>query len=123
MAHQLRLYMESNDLDNAIAKRFLTRICKAISKATGTRIKPNYYCHGMANLVSADHEIVSLKLPGKTKHTLFFVDAKLLLERMLQLNAILSFNPLGKDRVEIDTGQMFGTSIDELKIRLDLLKA
>ena len=30
--------------------------------------------------------------------------------------------PLGKDKVEIDTSRMFGTTIEEINVKLDLLK-
>ena len=114
--------MESSKIDNPAAKHLLRRMCKAISKSCGTIVTPNYYSDGMANIVSSDREIASLKIPGKTKFEMYFKSAVHLLEALLIPNAILYFSPFGKDKVEIDVSAMFGTTIEEVKVKLDLLK-
>ena len=93
---------------------------KAISKSCGTTVTPNYYSNGQVNIVSDDKEIAMIKIPGKPK--MYFESAAHLLEALLIPNAILCFSPLGKDKVKIDVNAMFGTTIEEVKVKLDLLK-
>ena len=114
--------MESSKIDNSTAKHLFRRMCKAISKSCGTIVTPNYYSDGMANIVSSDKEIATLKIPGKTTFEMFFESAAHLLEALLIPNAILHFSPFGKGKVEIDVSTMFGTTIEEVKVKLDLLK-
>ena len=114
--------MESNKIDNSTAKNLLKRMCKAISKSCGTVVTPNYYSHGEVSIVSDDKEIAMIKIPGKLTIEMYFESAAHLLEALLIPNALLYFFPLGKDGVEIDVSAMFGTTIEEVKIKLDLLK-
>ena len=114
--------MESSKIDNSAAKHLLRRMCKAISKSCGTTVTPNFYSDGMANIVSSDNEIATLKIPGKIAFAMFFESAAHLLEELLIPNALLYFSPFGKDKVEIDVSAIFGTTIEEVKVKLDLLK-
>lgn len=114
--------MESLEIDNTTAKHLLRRICKAISKSCGTTVTPNYYSDGTAIIVSSDKEIATLRIPGKTKFAMFFESAANLLNALLSPNALLFFSPFGKSRVEIYVSAMFGTTIEEVKVNLDLLK-
>ena len=109
-------------IDNSTAKNLLKRMCKAISKSCGTIVTPNYYSNGKANIVSNDREIAMIKIPSKPAIKMYFESAAHLLEALLIPNAILCFSPLGKDKVEIDVNAMFGTTIEEVKVKLDLLK-
>ena len=95
---------------------------KAISKSCGTTVTPNYYSNGEVNIVSNDKEIAMLKIPGKLAVEMYFESAAHLLEALLIPNALLYFFPFGKDGIEIDVSAMFGTTIEEVKIKLDLLK-
>ena len=97
-------------------------MCKAISKSCGTIVTPNYYSNGEVNIVSVDKEIAMLKIPGKPTLEMYFESATHLLEALLIPNALLYFFPLGKDDIEINVSAMFGTTIEEVKIKLDLLK-
>ena len=118
--------MESSKIDNSAAKHLLRRMFKAISKSCGTTVTPNYYSNGEVNIVSNDKEIAMLKIPDKPAIEMYvemyFESAAHLLEALLIPNAILCFSPLGKDKVEIDVNAMFGTTIEEVKVKLDLLK-
>ena len=114
--------MESSKIDNSAAKYLLRRMCKAISKSCGTIVTPNYYSNGEANIVSCDREITILKISGELAPNIYFESAAHLLEALLIPNAILCFSPLGKDKVEINVNAMFGTTIEEVKVKLDLLK-
>lgn len=114
--------MESIKIDNSDAKHLLRRMFKAISKSCGTTVTPNYYSNGEANIVSNDREIAMIKIPSKPVIKMYFESATHLLEALLIPNAILCFSPLGKDKVEIDVNAMFGTTIEEVKVKLDLLK-
>ena len=114
--------MESSKIDNSAAKRLLRRMCKAISKSCGTIVIPNYYSNGEVNIVSDDKEIAMLKIPGRLALEMYFKSAAHLLEALLIPNAFLYFSPFGKDHVEIDVNSMFGTTIEEVKVKLDLLK-
>ena len=114
--------MESSKIDNSTAKNLLKRMCKAISKSCGTIVTPNYYSNGEVNIVSDDKEIAMLKIPGKLTLEMYFESAAHLLEVLLIPNTLLYFFPLGKECVEIDVSAMFGTTIEEVKIKLDLLK-
>ena len=114
--------MESSKIDNFAAKHLLRRMFKAISKSCGTIVTPNYYSNGEVNIVSDDKEIAMLKIPGKLTVEMYFVSAAHLLEALLIPNTILCFSPLGKDKVKIDVNAMFGTTIEEVKVKLDLLK-
>lgn len=114
--------MKSTDISNIDAKRLLRRICKAISKSCGTTVTPKYYFNGEVNIVSDDKEIVMFKIPGKLTLEMYFESATHLLEALLIPNTFLYFFPFGKDGIEIDVSAMFGTTIEEVKIKLDLLK-
>ena len=114
--------MESSKIDNSTAKNLLKRMFKAISKSCGTVVTPNYYSNGEVNIVSVDKEIAMIKIPGKPAIKMYFESAAHLLEALLIPNAILCFSPLGKDKVKIDVNAMFGTTIEEVKVKLDLLK-
>lgn len=114
--------MESSKIDNSTAKNLLKRMCKAISKSCGTIVTPNYYSNGEVNIVSDDNEIAMLKIPGKPTLEMYFESATHLLEVLLIPNTLLYFFPLGKEGIEIDVSAMFGTTIEEVKIKLDLLK-
>ena len=115
--------MENSEIYNSAAKHLLRRICKAISKLCGTTVTPNYYSDGMTNIVSNDdREVVAFKVANKKKHIMFFCSAEALIETMMMPSTILHFSPLGKDKVEIDTSRMFGTTIEEINVKLDLLK-
>ena len=123
MESQYHLYMERTDISNIDAKRLLRRICKAISKSCGTTVTPNYYSNGMTNIVSNDdREVVAFKVVDKKEHIMFFCSAEALIETMTMPSTILHFSPLGKDKVEINTSKMFGTTIEEINVKLDLLK-
>ena len=97
-------------------------MCKAISKSCGTIVTPNYYSNGEVNIVSDDNEIAMLKISGKPTLEMYFESATHLLEVLLIPNTLLYFSPFGKDHIEIDVNAMFGTTIEEVKIKLDLLK-
>ena len=97
-------------------------MCKAISKSCGTIVTPNYYSNGEVNIVSDDNEIAMLKIPGKPTLEMYFESATHLLEVLLIPNTLLYFFPLGKEGIEIDVSAMFGTTVEEVKIKLDLLK-
>ena len=114
--------MESSKIDNSAAKHLLRRMFKAISKSCGTTVTPNYYSNGEVNIVSDDKEIAMIKIPGKPAIKMYFESTAHLLEALLIPNAILCFSPLGKDKVEINVNEMFGTTIEEVKVKLDLLK-
>ena len=114
--------MESSKIDNSAAKHLLRRMFKAISKSCGTTVTPNYYSNGEVNIVSDDKEIAMLKIPGRLALEMYFESAAHLLEALLIPNALLYFSPFGKDHVEIDVNSMFGTTIEEVKVKLDLLK-
>ena len=115
--------MESSKIDNSAAKHLLRRMCKAISKSCGTTVTPNYYSNGKVSIVSDDREIAKLTIPGRPIVVeMYFESAAHLLEALLIPNALLYFFPLGKDSIEIDVSAMFGTTIEEVKIKLDLLK-
>ena len=114
--------MESSKIDNSAAKHLLRRMFKAISKSCGTTVTPNYYSNGEVNIVSNDKEIAMLKIPDRLAVEMYFESAAHLLEALLIPNAILCFSPLGKDKVKIDVNAMFGTTIEEVKVKLDLLK-
>ena len=114
--------MESSKIDNSTAKNLLKRMCKAISKSCGTIVTPNYYSNGEVNIVSDDNEIAMFKIPGKPTLEMYFESATHLLEVLLIPNTLLYFFPLGKEGIEIDVSAMFGTTIEEVKIKLDLLK-
>lgn len=124
MESQSHLCMERTDISTTDAKHLLRRICKAISKSCGTTVTPNYYSDGMANIVSNDdREVVAFKVAGKKEHIMFFCSAEALVETMMMPATILYFSPLGKDKVEIDTSKMFGTTLEEMNVKLDLMKA
>ena len=98
-------------------------MCKAISKSCGTIVTPNYYSNGKVNIVSDDREILLLTIPGRPiVGETCFESAAHLLETLLIPNALLYFSPFGKDKVKIDVNAMFGTTIEEVKVKLDLLK-
>ena len=115
--------MERTDISNIDAKRLLRRICKAISKSCGTTVTPNYYSNGMTIIVSNDdREVVSFKVSGKKEHIMFFCSVEALVETMMTPSTILYFSPLGKNKVEIDTSKIFGTTLEEMNIQLDLME-
>ena len=114
--------MESSKIDNSTAKNLLKWMYNAISKSCGTIVTPNYYSNGEVNIVSDDKEIAMIKIPGKPAIKMYFESAAHLLEALLIPNAILCFSPLGKDKVKIDVNSIFGTTIEEVKVKLDLLK-
>lgn len=115
--------MENSEIDNTRAKHLLRQMCKAISELCGTVVTPNYYSDGVVNIVSDDHEIARFKIPGNAQSRMFFGSASLLLEALMTPKVVMHFSPFGKDKVMIDASALLGTTIEEVKVRLDLMKA
>lgn len=115
--------MDVSDLDNNAAKRILKKMCKAISIRCGTDVVPNYYSDGYVNIISADErEIINVIVPNDIYNTLYFNSAKGLIASLLTSGTILNFSPLGKDSVVMDTSKLFGRTLEELLVNLDLMK-
>lgn len=115
--------MDVSDLDNNAAKRILKKMCKAISISCGTDVVPNYYSDGYVNIISADErEIATIITCDRINEGPYFENARCLIASLLTSGTILNFSPLGKDRVVMDTSKLFGTTLEELLVNLDLMK-
>ena len=129
MAGLLHQTMAVSDLEPTAAKKLLRRICNAVSSFSSTDVHPNYYSGGMVCIMTVDREIAtikciaSVKFTGRPAHEMFFENANALVEKLLSPSAVLYFSPIGREKVEIETSKMFGTTLDEVNLKLDLMKA
>lgn len=129
MAGLLHQTMAISDLEPIAAKKLLRRICSAVSNFSSIDVHPNYYSGGMVCIMTVDREIATIKCTTPVKSTgrpvceMFFENAAALVEKMLSPSSVLCFYPFGKkEKVEIDTSKMFGTTLDEVNLKLDLME-
>lgn len=131
MAGLLHQTMAVSNLEPIAAKKLLRRICNAVSNFSSIDVHPNYYSGGMVCIMTVDREIATIKRiaiasaksTGRPVCEMFFEKAAALVEKMLSPNSVLCFYPIGKkEKVEIDTSKMFGTTLDEANLKLDLME-
>ena len=108
-------------LDSNLACSLASRICKAISNMHSSKItfrnERNFVC-----FITEDKEVVRIHLNGT--YWYYFSTIDQLLTAMLMHGVKLSFfsNHIGQ-MIIIDLNKMFGTTLDELLINLDLYVA
>ena len=102
--------------DNVQAKLLLKRMCKAISNTHNLHINFISYPDGMAGIISENNELGIVILPTKS-YKAFFKSASDLVNALLIPGSILSFKEM-----EISIDKEFGYALEEIMIKLDLMK-
>lgn len=108
------------------ANTLLRKSFAVLSKRYNCTLKLNQYGNKVVCILSTpDNEIVAidnnhLAVYTNSIHHLYFRNSIELIETLLQPRTFLIFHPLGKDTIEIDFANELGSSIDELKINLDM---
>ena len=109
------------DLNSRQTKRLLRRICKALSKAYDVEVLPKFYSDGMTCLITDNREIISIICKDNPVHEMFINSPTLLLSTLLKNGTHITFSPIGRDKVDVDMNKMFGTTLEEMNIKLELL--
>jgi len=109
------------------ANALLRKSLAILSKRYDCTLKLNQYSDKTVCILNTlDNEIVAAidknHLTVGLIHfsRLYFKNSVELIKSLLQPRTFLMFHPLGKDLIEINFANEFGSSIDELKINLDM---
>ena len=106
----------ANFNDDIKAKKFLKRLCKAISNIHEIDVQCISYPDRMASIISKNNE-VGLVVYSNGPNKAFFKSTSDLANALLLPGSILNFTTM-----EISISQDFGHTLEEIMIKLDLMK-
>lgn len=106
----------ANFNDGIKAKKFLKRLCKAISNIHEMDVQCITYPDGMASIISKNNE-VGLVVYSNGPNKAFFKSTSDLANALLLPGSILNFTTM-----EISISQDFGHTLEEIMIKFDLMK-
>ena len=110
-------------IDDKTACTILKKAFKILSKQCNVEITLEQYGSGTVCIVSEDREIAAVNKPNNKYNLLYFSSGTSLLETLMDKNVTLSFNPFTFDKkCIINFSKIFGSTIEEVKINLDLNK-
>ena len=110
-----------HDLEDDEAEKLLRRVLAVLSRDYGIHMWLNKYITGDV-CISATEPIMISVICLNSESSLFFTSCHALLDALLQPKSIIHINSLShhsKD-MRIEFSARFGTSIEELKVKLDL---
>ena len=112
-----------DNIDNWTASHLIRRALAILSRQYGTTLELERFGNGQVCLVTKNREIASFSIPFQSYSLLYCESAKRCLELLMNPEVVFKFSPLEKGkRITVQFSGMFGKTIDELKIKLDLLE-
>lgn len=112
--------MANLSIDNKLACKILKKAFKILSKHYDVEITLAQYSNGSVCILSEDKEI-AVVTNSSNKHDLFFSSGIELLETLMDDKVKFLFHPFKfSDDCIINFSKMFGSTIEEVKINLEL---
>lgn len=118
--------MTIDSLTTKDAKKILCKMCKVLSRTYNVKLILHCNRVGEAIILSEFGDIAAVSIPKFAPvRTLYFEDAKQMLEAILTKDAEVYFPSTKRytSIVGVKINDYFGTTLEEAMIKLDLLKA
>ena len=112
--------MEPQSQPSIAAIELLKRICKAIEIVHREKLQLSIFGNGTCCLITKDDEVAFISCRDISESHMYFHSADSLLEHLMKKGTNICFHSNNR-WINICISDFLGNSIDELKIKLDLL--
>lgn len=111
-----------HDLEDDADEKLLRRVLAVLSRDYGIRMWLNKYPNGDVCIFATEPVVISVVKLDNSQSSIFFNSSHAMLDALVHHRSMIYINSLSylsKD-IRIDFTSRFGTSIEELKVKLDL---